>query len=91
MNLTEDQLSELKNLSSLFFSVEDILIALELPAHALDEFQDIIDIEKLNPIYQAYHIGRLKTEIELRTSIKKAALNGSNPAQSAMMDFRTDS
>lgn len=88
MNLTEEQLEELQNLAALFFSVEDILIALELPLHLEAVFSDIILLEKTNPIYEAYHRGRLQSEIELRNTIKRAALNGSNPAITEMLNFR---
>ena len=91
MNLTEEQLKELEELASLFLPIEDIRIALELPVHEMTELEDIILFQKDNRIYQAYHKGRLQAEIELRISIKKAALNGSNPAQSAMMNFRNNS
>jgi len=89
MNLTEEQLKELSELASLFISKEDIRIALEIPLHNEVEFLEILDDEKDNPIFMAYHSGRLKTEIELRVAIKKAALNGSNPAQTTMNNFRT--
>lgn len=52
---------------------------------------EILLLEKDNPIYTAYHSGRLNSEIEIRDSIRKLALNGSNPAQSAIIHFRNKS
>lgn len=91
VTFSEEQLNELTELSALFFSPEDIMISLEIPYHKIDEFKDILILQKDNPIYLAYHTGRLRTEISLRNAILKASLNGSNPAQNSMLDFRNRS
>lgn len=41
--------------------------------------------------YRAYRRGRLRTEAELRSAIRQAALNGSSPAQQMMISFLNDS
>lgn len=88
MNLNEEQLNELEVMGSLFFELEDILINLEIPLHELEDFEHVLKFEKEDPAYLAYHKGRLKTEVELRTARKQAALNGSNPAQEALWNLR---
>lgn len=87
MNLTEEQLKEVETLAGLFFHPADIMTIVGIPAHEADIFYDIIGIEKENPLFQSYHKGRLTATVELRHAIKQAALNGSNPAQSMMVEF----
>lgn len=87
MNLTEEQLREIEQLAGLFFSPAEIMINLEIPLHLEDEFRDIILLKNDNPIFKAYNKGRITAEVELRQSIKQAALNGSNPAQNSMLNF----
>jgi hypothetical protein len=87
MNLTTQQLEQLKIMAGLFFSVQDILIALEIPLYLEEEFSNLIICEKEHPVFQAYHKGRLTAETQLRQAIRQAALNGSNPAQSTMLEF----
>ncbi len=88
MNLTEEQLKELGEMAGLFFELEDIMINLGIPIHEKEDFEYILEFEKENPIFNAYHKGRLASEVKLRTAINQASLNGSNPAQQAMLDFR---
>lgn len=88
MNLNEEQLKELETMSGLFFKTEDIMINLGLPLYELEDFEHILKFEKEHPAYLAYHKGRLTFEVELRTATKQAALNGSNPAQTAMWNLR---
>jgi hypothetical protein len=87
MNLTGQQLEQLEVMAGLFFSVKEILIALEIPLHRQSDFEEILKWENSHPASLAYHKGRLTSEAELRQSIKQAALNGSNPAQTTMMEF----
>jgi len=91
MNFSEEQLKEVESMASLFISVEDIMICLEIPACDEETFTDILQAEKDHPLFKAYHTGRITALVELRTSIKMAALNGSNPAQTAMLNFKTES
>ena len=87
MNFSEEQLEEVESMASLFYSVDDIMIAIEIDFTNEEEFKDILLLESSHPLFKAYHRGRLTSDIQLRTSIKMAALNGSNPAQSAMKDY----
>ena len=91
MNLTDQQLEQLEQLAGLFFSIREIMIALELPLHMQQDFEDILNLENSHPASLAYHKGRLTSEIQLRESIKQAALNGSNPAQLTMIEFFNNS
>jgi len=87
MNFSEELLEELESLASLFYSIDDIMIALEIEPLDQEDFRDIIQYNNTHPFFKAYHKGRLTTETELRTAIKMAALNGSNPAQTTMIQF----
>lgn len=91
MNLTEEQLEELESVAGLFFSIYEIMIVLEIPVHMEEEFTELLNYKKENPIFKAYHKGRLTADIELRIAIKQAALNGSNPAQNSMREFYINS
>ena len=91
MNFSEEQLEEVESMASLFMSIKDIMICLELPPYSEDDFTEILEANYSHPLYKAYHTGRLNAEIELRTSIKMAALNGSNPAQNTMLNFNNQS
>ena len=85
------QLEEVEAMASLFMTVKDIMICLEIPLCMQDDFIEILETDYNNPIFKAYHTGRLNAEIELRTSIKMAALNGSNPAQNSMLNYNNQS
>lgn len=91
MNLNEQQLKELELLAGLFFSVTDIMISLDIPLHLEGEFTDIIKYRCEHPAYTAFQRGRITSQTQLRQSIKQAALNGSNPAQSTMIEFYNNS
>lgn len=91
MNFSEAQLEEIESMASLFYDVGDIIIALEISPQEDEFFRDIIGFEREHPAYKAYHKGRLTTDIELRTAIKMAALNGSNPAQNSMINYYNQS
>ena len=91
MHLTPEQLEELTTLAGLFFSVNDIIIALDIDPELHAQFSYIISCENENPIYRAYHTGRLTEEIKLREAIKLAAMNGSNPAQNTLINYFNNS
>ena len=91
MNFTEEQLEEIESMAGLFFSITEIMVCLEIPSHQEEEFKNVLLYHSQEPLYRAYHKGRITAEIELRQSIKSAALNGSNPAQNTMLQFYTQS
>ena len=87
MNFSEEQLEEAETMASLFYGVDDIMIALEIEPLDQEDFRDIIQFSNSHPMFKAYHKGRLTADIELRTAIKMAAVNGSNPAQNTMINY----
>jgi hypothetical protein len=87
MHLTEEQLNEIEEMSSLFFNPESIAINIEVDP---DEFQELIET-KVGPAYKSYCAGRLRTEIELRTAIRQSALNGSTPSQTLFVNYFKES
>ena len=91
MNLTQEQLKELEVLAGLFFSVPEILTALGIPLHQEGEFSEVVRFDHSHPAFAAYQKGRLTAETQLRQAIWQAALNGSNPAQTTMLEFLNNS
>lgn len=91
MNFSEEQLEEIESMASLFYDIDDIIIALEIAPQENEFFKDIIAYNQEHPAFKAYHKGRLTTDIELRTAIKMAALNGSNPAQNTLINYYNQS
>jgi hypothetical protein len=87
MHLTEEQLSEIQNMASLFFAPEEIALNIEVDP---DDFLLLI-LSKTNPAWSSYMAGRLGAEIELRRSIQQSALHGSTPAQQMMRDWHNQS
>jgi len=87
MNLTEEQLSEVEAMAGLFFTVEDICKVLELDNETGLGFAIAISEGLPNPFVKAWNKGRLIAEMQLRTAVKQAALNGSNPAQNTMIEY----
>lgn len=87
MNLTTEQLEQLETMAGLFFKIPEILVSIGIPVHLEDEFSNIVKFDNEHPAFIAYQRGRLTAEIEIRQSIKQAALNGSNPAQNTMIDY----
>jgi len=86
MKLTKDQLDEVENLSSYFFSCDEIAIVLGLePADLEDELLD-----DASDVYRAYQRGKLKSKLELRKSILTLAKQGSGPAQTLAMRLLDD-
>ena len=91
-DITEEELFEVENMAGLFFSPEDICIAMgwsqEIFNYLLLSVQskDVTDI-----VCKSYFKGRISAEIELRQSIKQAAANGSNPAQVSLLTFQQNS
>lgn len=87
MNLTKEQLEEIEAMAGLFFSVDDICTNLELDEEDTEYFKACVEVKGDYNFARAFRKGRITAEIQLRQSIKQAALNGSNPAQSSMLDF----
>ena len=88
MHLSGEQLKTIEEMAALFFSPREIATNLELEDP--DGFCALIQIQE-GEAYRAFLRGRLRTEAELRSAIRMAALNGSSPAQQMMIGFMKDS
>ena len=87
MNLTKEQLKEIESMAGLFFGVEDICINLELDEETTEYYKASVEVNGDYDFNHAFKKGRLAAEVELRQSIKQAAMNGSNPAQITLLTF----
>ena len=88
MHLSGEQLKEIETMAALFFSHSDIACNLEI--EETEDFCAMFELKE-GEAYRAYQRGRLRTEAELRSAIRQAALNGSSPAQQMMISFLKDS
>jgi hypothetical protein len=85
MLLTGEQISEIENMAELFFDIADIAVNIEVnPMDLRDEI-----LSEQGAVFAAYKRGWFKGEIPLRKSIAQAAANGSNPAQTMLLELRT--
>lgn len=82
-NLTEVDLAEITKLSQLFFSPRAVAIIL---GYEQDAFAKACRLSR-NPVYNAYHGGKLGKEMLLRKSVIDLAIKGSSPAQTAALGF----
>ncbi len=80
---SNEQIEQVKELASVFFSPREIATILELP---VDEFQQDC-LNENNAVGKAYLAGKLKKEWELRKSIIQLATSGSSPAQAMSMEL----
>lgn len=87
MNLTQEQLLEVEEMASLFLTVNEIAVNVEVDPEELE----LCLKTEAGEVYQAYFKGILKTKIALRKSILSSALNGSSPAQAMMKEFEIKS
>lgn len=81
MNLSNEQLSQIEEMSAALLPPNEIAILLGLDANQRDLFIDICRNHKNNAIYLAYHQGRLKTKYELRQTVIRLAKAGSPAAE----------
>ncbi len=82
-DITSEDIEEIKNLASLFFTPKEIAIMLEIR----EEFMMSEMNNEDSAIYHAFQSGRLQSEMELRRSIVKLAKSGSSPAQTMSLDL----
>ncbi|WP_020599186.1 hypothetical protein [Spirosoma panaciterrae] len=86
MKLTKEQLSEVENLASYFFTPDEIAIVVGLDVDDLEE--ELFD--ETSEAYRSYQKGKLKSKLELRKSILTLAKQGSGPAQTLAMRVLDD-
>ncbi|MFZ4414426.1 MAG: hypothetical protein ACOYOV_15180 [Bacteroidales bacterium] len=86
MNYDPEELTTIEELAALFFSIADIAAVLEVD---IDAFScDLLD--ESSEAYKSYKKGWMTSEIALRKSVLESATNGSNPAQSLMIQYNKD-
>ncbi|GAB3550598.1 hypothetical protein [Spirosoma fluminis] len=86
MNLTKDQLTQIENLASYFFSPDETAIIIDVDTADFEE--ELLD--ETSDAYRAYQRGKLKSKLELRKSILTLAKQGSGPAQSLALRVLDD-
>ena len=83
VDITDEDLLEIKNMAAVFFTPKQIATALEIDqASFIEECR-----QEGSNCYLAFEGGRLLSEFELRTSIVKLAKSGSSPAQTMALEM----
>ncbi len=78
-----EQLKQVTELASLFFTPAEIALMMEWDSETFIEDYKNED----HPAFKAFHSGRLQSEVDLRKSIIKMAKSGSSPAQTMAMEM----
>lgn len=86
MNFSKEQLEAIEEMAYLLISTDVMAINLEVDELSLKEAISEIGSDA----YKAYMRGYGRQLIELRQSVVKAALNGSNPAQQQLQSLMTE-
>jgi hypothetical protein len=86
MKLTSQQLQQVEELASYFFSPEEVAIVLDVNSDELA----IELFDQHSAVYKAYQRGKLKSKLELRKSILTLSKQGSWPAQTLAMRILDD-
>lgn len=81
MQLTDEQIDNIRNMSAALLPPSEIAILLDIPADQRDCFCDICKNHRQTSIYNAYHQGRLQTKYELRQTVIRLAKAGSPAAE----------
>jgi len=81
MNLTDEQLSQLEEMSEALMPANEIAMLIGISSTEINSFEEICKTHKNSPIYLAFQKGRLKTKLELQKSIIKLAKHGSPAAE----------
>lgn len=81
MNLSEETLQEIKEMSAALLPPAEIAILINIAADQRDYFCDICKTHVHSPVYDAYQRGRLETKLELRKTVIKLAKAGSPAAE----------
>lgn len=81
MQLTDDKIDMIREMSAALLPPSEIAILLNIEADQHDYFCEICKNHKKTSIYNAYHQGRLQTKYELRKTVIKLAKAGSPAAE----------
>lgn len=87
MELTDEQLEQLKEYAAALMSITEIAILLDIPPVARTQFKVMCKEDMDSPLYDAFHKGRLTTKLELRRNIIKLAKAGSPAAEPLAIKF----
>lgn len=87
MNLTKEQLDQVRDMAERLISPELIAKALHID---VDVFRALCNDEE-EPLHHAYYEGFIQSKIRLNEAIIKSAFNGSNPSQLEMKKLITES
>lgn len=78
LQLTPEQLATVEDMAACLMSPGEIALFIDFP---VDTFKHIILHKKTDPIYIAFHKGRIKTKMELHRIVIKLAHKGSPQAE----------
>lgn len=81
MELTDEQINEIRNMSAALLPPAEISILLDIPVDQREYFCEICKNHRQTSIYNAYHQGRLQTKYELRQTVIRLAKAGSPAAE----------
>ena len=81
MQLTDEQINEIRNMSAALLPPAEIAILLDIPVEQREYFCDICKNHRQTSIYNAYHQGKLQTKYELRQTVIRLAKAGSPAAE----------
>lgn len=83
MNLTEEEIAQLKEHAENYLSLRELAIILEV-----EESDLIVEYNKADsPVRKAIQYGRMITRSAIQKALITSAKNGSNPAQEKMLDI----
>lgn len=80
MELTKEQLDQVRQLAALFYTPKQIAIMLELDFSYLHTAMSIEESD----VYKAYWAGWFQSDMEYRKQVKRLADLGSSPAQTLL-------
>lgn len=90
MNLSDDQLLQVEEMSAALLPAEEIAILLNLPAEKRSLLTEVVKTHIHSPVYMAFHRGRLSTKFELRKTVIKLAKHGSPAAEPIAEKYLTE-
>lgn len=86
MTLTAEQLDEIENFASLYFTVDEVAQIMELDQDIVREHYS----DKSSEFYKRYSKGILLSEAKVRKCVLDLALRNSSPAQDSIKKISRD-
>jgi hypothetical protein len=81
MELTDEQLKQVEEMSAALLPPAEIAILLTIPAENRKLFEQICKTHECSKLYDAYQRGKLTTKLDLRRTVIKLAKAGSPAAE----------